>query len=463
MASDEPNTAFRALIVEDEHLYAQAIGRDLERKGVQCDLAYSAAEAVAMAGTHAYQAILLDHKLPDDDGIRIIPILLSRQPGAALVMMTAFETIQNAIQAIRQGAEDYLVKQTSVKPIVERILEIRNREEIRHKVLGWEEHGQAEPLGVSAAMQQVREKIRKVALSPETTVLLTGETGVGKEVTAEYLHRQSAPPKSPFVAVDCMALPTNLVESILFGHEKGAFTGADVTREGAFFEAGAGTIFLDEIGEMDPALQGKLLRVLETRTYQRVGSVREYDVKARVVASSNRDLNDMVRQGRFRFDLFQRLSVFPIDIPPLCLRMDDVPVLAQHFLDFFCAKLGNPHNQLSDEVRAVLNGYDYPGNVRELKNIVEGAVITAEGEPIGTKHLPARILSAPNRRLPDAGSTPGVPLDFIPGVDSLETLEKKMIVHALQKTKGVKSEAAELLGISRYQLLRRIEKYKLEG
>jgi two-component system response regulator AtoC len=455
-------TGFRALIVDDEHLYAQAIGDELEQNRIDCDLAYTAAEAIALVQSRAYQAILLDHKLPDDDGLRIIPLLASRQPGAVLIVMTAFETIPNAIQAIRQGAEDYLVKQPSVRPIVEKVLEIRCRENVRRKVEGWEEKERGGLLGDSPVMQQVREKIRKAAQSPDTTVLFTGETGVGKEVAAFHLHAQSVPAGRPFVAVDCLALPATLVESILFGHEKGAFTGAEGRKEGAFCEAGGGTLLLDEIGELDPSLQGKLLRVLETRTYQRVGSVKQQGVTARVVAATNRDLKELVGQGLFRFDLFQRLSVFPIDVPPLAERREDVPVLARYFLDLYCAKLGNPNRRLSDDILGVLMGYDYPGNVRELRNIIERAVILAEGAPVGKHHLPERVLASRSASAPAGSGPAGIPVDFIAGVDSLETLEKKMIIEALKKTGGMKAEAAELLGISRHQLLRRIRKYKLD-
>jgi len=452
---------FRALVVDDEHLYAQAIGDELEQNGVAFDLAYSAAEALALVQSHPYQAILLDHKLPDDDGIRIIPLLLSRQPGAVLIMMTAFETIPNAIQAIRQGAEDYLVKQPSVRPVVEKVLEIRCRERIRNRVEGWEDHEREGLLGDSPVMHQVRDKIRKAAQSPDTTILLTGETGVGKEVAAFQLHRLTAAAGRPFVTVDCLALPTNLVESILFGHEKGSFTGASDRREGAFYEAQSGTILLDEIGEMDLMLQGKLLRVLETRTYQRVGSVRQYAVKARMAAATNRDLRELVKQGRFRFDLYQRLSVFPIDIPPLSQRREDVPILARHFLDFFCAKLGNPNRRLSDDILRILLDYDYPGNVRELRNTIERAVIMAEGAPIGLQHLPERMLATRPAGAVRDGKAPGIPVEFIAGIDTLETIEKKMIIQALEKTGGMKAEAAELLGISRHQLLRRMRKYKV--
>jgi DNA-binding NtrC family response regulator len=456
---ESPDAGFRVLVVDDEDLYAQAIGRELKRHGVASDIAYTAAEALEFSRAGTYHAILLDHKLPDDDGIRIIPVLLARQMGASLVMMTAYETIPNAIAAMRQGADDYVVKQPSIKPIVQIVLDIRRKVEVRRSGEGWDEHKREGLLGRSSELLRVMEQVAKVAQSPGTTVLITGETGVGKEVTARYLHRLSSPPRSPFTAVDCVALPGQLVESLLFGHEKGAFTGADRTKEGAFFEAGEGVIFFDEIGEMDPTLQGKLLRVLESRRYQRVGSVQEYPVRARMVAATNRDLLDLAKSGRFRFDLYQRLSVFPIHIPPLRERGDDVLLLANHFLEFFSRKMGVRAETLSPQVQAYLKAYDFPGNTRELKNIVERAVIMAGGGGIEPKHLPDRLLGAGGEASASRRESAGVPIDFIPGVDTMETLEMKMIRHAMKKANGVKSEAAKVLGISRFQLLRRLEKY----
>ncbi len=454
-------TPFRVLIVEDEHFFAQALGRAMDRLGMETDLAYSAAEALAAAGNREYDLILLDHRLPDEDGLRLIPLLLARQIRASIVMMTAYETIPNAILAIRQGAEDYLVKQPSVKPIVAKVLEAKRRHEVRARFNGWEDHKREGLLGASPGILRVIEKLRKVAQSPETTVLLTGESGVGKEVAALHLHRQSADPNRPFIPVDCVALPENLVESLLFGHERGAFTGADRSRDGAFVQAGEGTIFLDEIGEMDLGLQGKLLRALETRKCQRVGSVQQYDIKARIVAATNRDLRHMVEEGRFRFDLYQRLSVFPVYVPPLRERKEDILVLARHFLNFIHSKLERPSAKFSEEMQDILRCYDYPGNVRELKNVIERAIILAENEQLGPRHLPERMLrnAGPSEAL--RGEKSRVPVDFIPGVDSLESLERKMIVYALKQTKGMKSEAAGLLGISRFQLIRRLEKYKL--
>ncbi len=447
---------FRVLVVEDERLYARALLRGLRQQGVAGDLAPSGAAARALAEGNLYGAILLDHKLPDADGLELIPLLLGRQPKAAVIVMTAFETIENAIHAIRLGAEDYLVKETRIAPIVERVLELRRRTELR---AAWTRAGALEAallLGDSPGLQRVVEDLQKVARAPDTTVLLTGETGVGKEVAARQLHALTAAgePARPFVTVDCIALPGALVESMLFGHMKGAFTGADRTREGAFNDAGNGTLFLDEIGDMEPALQGKLLRVLESRTYQRVGAFEDLPFHARTVAATNRDLETEAAAGRFRFDLFQRLSVFPIHIPPLRERGEDVLLLAEHFVETFARRMGQVPEPLCPEVRERLLAYDYPGNVRELKNIIERAVVLGGSGRIEASHLPERLHRA-------AAPRSGVPIDFIPGVDTLATVEIKMIRHALDQAGGSRTEAARLLGISRFQLLRRLEKHGL--
>lgn len=449
--------AFRVLVVDDEKLYASAISKKLRTHKIESDMAHTASEAITLASTEQYQAVLLDHRLPDDDGIRIIPMILSRQPFASVVMMTAYETIPNAISAIRQGAEDYMVKETSLAPIIDRVLEIRRRRSLQTKDIG--EPEQSGLLGESEEIERVIQQIRKVTSSPETTVLISGETGVGKEVAARFLHWISTQQKEPFVVVDCVAQPANLLESFLFGHEKGSFTGADRQRDGAFHEAKNGTILFDEIGEMDLALQGKLLRVLESRKFQRVGSVKEFPVKARVVAATNRDLAELVEKGSFRFDLYQRLAIFPIHLPPLRLRGHDISLLAEHFVKIYSQKINMRKMILSKEVYQQLEGYAFPGNVRELRNVIERAVIISESERIELEHLPERILRN-DSDVNNAGiKTDSIPVDFIPGVDTLETFEQKTINYALKQTGGVKTKAAKMLGISRFQLLRRMEKY----
>jgi DNA-binding NtrC family response regulator len=456
---------FRVLVVDDSELFALAIARELGHAGMQSDVAYSAVEALTLAAAapQGYQAILLDHKLPDGDGIRLIPGLLAHQPKCPILVMTAYEAIPHAIEAIRQGALDYLVKQPTLRPLVDRLAEVRRMAAARLQAVGWDQHRKDGLLGEAPSMVRVREQLERVAARADTTVLLTGETGVGKEVAARYLHSRSASAGSPFLSVDCVAMPATLIESLLFGHEKGAFTGAHRARKGVFEEAGAGTVLLDEIGDMDLTLQGKLLRVLESRRFQRVGSVKERPVEARVLAATNRDLGELVRQGGFRHDLYQRLAVFPIHLPPLRERGDDVLRMAQHFVDFFSARMGVRLEPLDDEVRAALLAYDYPGNVRELKNILERAVILCDAERLELRHLPERLraerVRAPAPGLPGPG--PSATIDFVPGVDTMESLERKMIERALQTTGGAKAEAARLLGISRFQLLRRLQKYGL--
>ena len=451
---------FRVLVVDDEELWAQAIGDELSRRRVTVDLAFSCAEALSKVQRGHYHVILLDHRLPDEEGLKILPRLLSYLPTSAVLMMTAYHAIPDAVQAIRQGAEDYLVKETSILPIAERVMEIQRREQARATTSGWKDHHRGGLLGRSSHMVQVVEQLKKAVQSPETTVLLSGETGVGKEVAARYLHRITQPATTrPFVAVDCVALPGNLVESLLFGHERGAFTGADQVRPGAFEEARDGTVLLDEIGDMDE-VQGKLLRVLESRVFARVGSVKEIPLRARVVAATNQDLKLLVKSGRFRHDLYQRLCVFPIHIPALRERGEDVVLLAQHFADFFASKLCKEIDPIGPEVRSHLLAYRYPGNVRELKNIIERAVIMTDTGQLEPRHLPRRVLaeSAPiNKNL-----EPSVPLDFEPGVDTLESLEKRMIQQALKRANYVKTEAARLLGISRFQLQRRMERHNID-
>ncbi|MDD5305978.1 MAG: sigma-54 dependent transcriptional regulator [Deltaproteobacteria bacterium] len=450
---------FRVLVVDDSELFAQAIARELRSRRIEADLAYTAGRALELCRATRYDAILLDHRLPDDDGIRIIPHVRSLQPKGALIVMTAYGQISSAIQAIRLGAEDYVLKETSIKPIIDRIREVERRRELRDSERGWDEHRKGGLTGKSPAMVAVREQIEKVAAQPDTTVLFTGETGVGKEVASRYLHAKSASPASPFLSVDCVALPATLVESLLFGHEKGSFTGAHQAKKGVFEEAENGTILLDEVGDMDLALQGKLLRVLESRRFQRVGSVQEYPVRARVIAATNRDLAQMAGEGRFRFDLYQRLAVFPIHIPSLRERAEDILLTAIHFLEFFTTKMRLPFEPLPTEVEEKLLSYDYPGNVRELKNIIERAVILAGSGRIELRHLPERMIGPRPAFLADGASPPSRGVDFIPGVDTMETLEEKLIHQALERTGGAKTEAARLLGLSRFQLLRRMQKY----
>lgn len=451
---------FSVLVVDDEVLYARAIARALARLGFDCAVANTAADAMSRVKGSRFDVILLDHKLPDGDGIMMIPSILALQKNASVVVMTAFEAIPNAIQAIRNGAEDYKVKETSIQPLVEVVTEIHRR----RSTCGHEARVPGALVGDSPLMRQVAVEIERVAPSP-ATVLLSGETGSGKEVAAREIHRLSGRADRPFVAVDCASLPSQLVESLLFGHEKGAFTGADQARAGAFEEAADGTILLDEIGEMPPELQTRLLRVIESRAFKRVGSNRELPMQARVIVATNRDLAVEVEAGRFRFDLFQRISVFPIKLPPLKDRGTDILLLAGVFLDQICRGMKIPVRRLSSEAGEYLMSYDFPGNVRELRNIIERAVILGDSLVIGPGHLPERVLRQHRQNATESsgealsGAGDGlVGLGFVPGVDTLEVFEERLIREVLARAGGNKSEAARLLGISRFALMRRLDK-----
>ena len=454
---------FRALIVDDEETYARSLKRLLAKRDVAADHAVDCADALARARKRAYHLVLLDFLLPDGSGLDLIPPLRALAPAPQVLMMTAFGTIENAVEAMRRGAFDYVTKSTAIDGIVERVLGARRVAEARTLVapgvapdaslLGRQEG----LLGESAGMKEARGRIAEVAQSAGTTVLLTGESGTGKGVAARAIHALSAARAEPFVAIDCVALPSTLAESELFGHDKGAFTGADRAKPGRLELAGKGTVLLDEIGDMEPALQGKLLRVLEERTFERVGGIKPLEMHARVIAASHRDLSSLVEEGRFRLDLFHRLSVFPIAVPPLRERGDDVLVLADHFVREFSARLGKPL-VLDGATHEPLLGYDWPGNVRELRNVIERAAILAGGGRITVELLPARVRE---RRSAVSSTAGGLTVEFRPGTDTLDGLERRLLEEALRLADGKKARAAELLGISRFALLRRVEKYRL--
>ena len=363
---------FHVLVVDDEELYCKAIGRELVRQGMTCELAFSGCEAVEAAGTGRFDAVLLDHRLPDDDGIRLIPVLLGRQPSAVLFMMTAYEALQSAIQAIRLGAEDYLVKETRIAPIVEAVCEVRRRKSSDSAVLADPEAGDgAGLLGTSPAILRVCEQIRRVARRRETVVLFLGETGSGKEVAARALHARSGSAGCAFVAVDCTALPATLTESLLFGHEKGAFTGAAAQRKGRFELARGGTLFLDELGDIPPGVQVKLLNVLQTGRFERVGGTQPTETDARVIAATHRNLEERIATGAFRADLFYRLNVVTLRLPALRERPEDLPALVARMVARHADLSAVGVAGASDEALAVLSRHPFPGNVRELENLVD--------------------------------------------------------------------------------------------
>ena len=463
---------FRTLIVDDEETYAASLKRLLGRRGVRADVASTFAEGLQLAKKQRYDLVILDHMLPDGNGLDLIPPIRALKPPPTVLMMTAFGTIENAVEAMRRGAADYVTKSTELPAIVERVVEAERLMRARLTAAAVPEPD-LDPaqfsglLGESASIKEARRRIAEVARATDTTVHLTGESGTGKGVAARAIHSLSPRAKDPFVAIDCVALPATLAESELFGHEKGAFTGAVDKKPGKLEIAARGTVLLDEVGDMEPALQGKLLRVLEERTFERVGGVKPIEMGARVISASHRDLGALVEDGRFRLDLYHRLSVFPIAIAPLRARGEDVLLLADHFVTDFATRMQKeivPIARGSEETRALMLAYDWPGNVRELKNVIERAVILATGE-ITPDLMPERMRAAPRVvgpvQLGMPESSGGLTLEFRPGTDTLDDLERRLLEEALRLAGGKKAKAAEILGISRFALLRRVDKFGL--
>jgi DNA-binding NtrC family response regulator len=462
---------FRTLIVDDEETYAASLKRLLARRGVRADVAGTFADGLALAKKNRYDLVVLDYMLPDGNGLDLIPPIRALRPAPTVLMMTAFGTIENAVEAMRRGAYDYVTKSTELPAIVERVVDAekiaraRVDTETTAAMVAEEAAKFSGLLGESASIKEALRRIAEVARAADTTVLLTGESGTGKGVAARAIHALSPRNKEPFVAIDCVALPATLAESELFGHEKGAFTGAAEKKPGKLEVAGRGTVLLDEVGDMDPALQGKLLRVLEERTFERVGGVKPIDMGARVISASHRDLGALVEENKFRLDLYHRLSVFPIAIAPLRARGEDVVVLANHFIDEYSSRMQKKIAHVGGEVRAMMLAYNWPGNVRELKNVIERAVILAANE-VTPELLPDRMREAPRAsastiKLGMPESTGGLMLEFRPGQDTLDDLERRLLEEALRMAGGKKAKAAEILGISRFALLRRVEKFNL--
>jgi DNA-binding NtrC family response regulator len=364
--------------------------------------------------------------------------------------------VESAVEALRAGASDYIEKPFSMDRLEATLRSTLERTRLRREVRALR---QRSPLagavvGSSPAMEEVLELVRKVAPADTATVLITGETGSGKGVLARAIHSLSPRSEGPFVNVTCSALTDTLMESELFGHEKGAFTDARTTKRGLVEVADGGTLFLDEIGELSPAVQSKLLRFIEEKTFRRVGATRDMKVDVRVIAATNRNLEKEVEEGRFREDLFYRLSVLPVEVPPLRHRRSDIEPLAAHFLETFNREFGKRVGEIDPDALGLLERHTWPGNVRELRNVIERAVLLTEGETLGPESLP------PDLRKGDADDgAEGVVPDLGPeGVD-LEELEKTLLREALRRTDGNKSEAGRLLGLSRHQIRNRLLKY----
>jgi DNA-binding NtrC family response regulator len=452
----------RVLVVDDEHLIRVWLETHLKESGYDVVLAETAAAARRAFSESPPDAIVLDLRLPDGDGLDLLREFLDADPDVTITILSAHGDIGTAVRAVKSGAYHFLEKPPKLEELLnalEKGLETRTLKRTvsgLRRQAGWR-FADVEIVGRSAAMQRVVDLVGKVAASDTTTVLVRGESGVGKEVVARAIHARSTRAEFPFLEINCTALPETLLESELFGHEKGAFTDARQRKPGLLELADRGTILLDEIGDLPPGAQAKLLRFLETRTFKRVGGIRDITVDVRIIASTNRDLEAAVREGAFRRDLFFRLNVVPIVIPPLRERPEDVEPLAEYFLQKMTTDIRKPARCIHKEALAMLERYSWPGNVRELKNVIERAVILEESPEILPEHLPEEL--KPGRRALDL--EPGFRLP--PGGIDLEQLEMDLIRQALDQTRGNKTRAAELLGLTRDTLRYRIEKYGLSA
>ncbi len=450
------------LVVDDEKLIRVWLEAHLGDAGYRVQLAESAAAARELFQQTPPDATLLDLRLPDGNGMDLLKEFLEIDDQLVVIILTAHGDISTAVEAVKLGAFHFVEKPPKLDDLrimLQKALEARS---LRRTVTGlrrqagWQFAG-VEIVGRSEAMQRIVDLVEKVAASEGTTVLIRGESGVGKEVVARAVHARSARAEFPFLEINCTALPETLLESELFGHEKGAFTDARERKQGLLELADRGTVLLDEIGDLPPGAQAKLLRFIETRTFKRVGGVRNISVDVRIVASTNRDLDTAVRDGSFRRDLFYRLNVVPITIPPLRERSEDIEPLAKFFLERMTSQLRRPARAIAREALRMLERYAWPGNVRELRNVIERAVILEEGAEVLPEHLPDEL--GLGSRAADLG--PGFLLPA-GGVD-LEELEKDLIRQALEQAQGNKTRAAGLLGLTRDTLRYRLDKYELAG
>ncbi|HUS09001.1 MAG TPA: sigma-54 dependent transcriptional regulator [Pyrinomonadaceae bacterium] len=456
----------KILIVDDEKMIRWSLAEALRGWGFEPIEAETAGAAIAAFDAETPAAVLLDINLPDGSGLDVLRKIRQRQADAVVIMITANVLVDETIAALRGGAYDFIGKPINLEELH---VAIRNGIEagrLRKEVnMFRRERAQQfsfdQIIGQSPAMREMLEIARKVAESEVSSVLLQGESGTGKDLVAKAIHYQSNRSEGPFVAINCAALPGTLIESELFGYEKGAFTDAKARKEGLFQQAEGGTLFLDEIGELELSLQAKLLRVLEEGAFRRVGGLKDIPFDARVIAASNRDLKTESEASRFRLDLYYRLSVIQIDIPALRERGDDVLLLTDHYIDSFGKRLRKQVQGITPEVAEAFRRYEWPGNVRELRNVIERALILEDDDEITMKYVPRAVIEGLRQSIAEDGqafsaatSQFRLPVDGI----ALEDVEMELVRQAIERSGGNQTKAAELLGISRDQLRYRLKK-----
>ncbi len=446
------NSKVKVLIVDDEQVVRDSLSEWLREDGYEVGAVESGKKALEELGKSNWDILLVDLKMPEMDGLELLQKVKEISPSIPVIIITAYATVDTAVKAMKEGAYDYLVKPFDpeeisllMKRLTEHIKLTRENIYLRQQLK--KQYTLHDIISRNPKMQELMELVKMVGPT-DSTVLLQGESGTGKELFARALHKESLRADKPFIAVSCGALSDSLLESELFGYEKGAFTGATSRRKGKFELANGGTIFLDEIGDISPKLQLDLLRVLEQKEFYRIGGSEVIKIDVRVIAATNRDLEKMVREGQFREDLFYRLNVVPIHIPPLRERKEDIPLLVDHFLEIFRLETGKNIERVSEDAMKVLLDYDYPGNVRELRNIIERAVIVAKGDEITVEDLRFGLKSPP------APSTEAED-------EALESVERAHILKVLNKYDWNVSKAASALGIDRTTLYNKMKKYGL--
>jgi two-component system response regulator AtoC len=461
-------TKDKILVVDDEQLIRWTLSEALRGWGYTPVEAETVEGALSSFEAEQPSAVLLDINLPDGSGLDVLREVKRRRPDAVVIMITANVLVDDTLAALRGGAYDFIGKPINLEELQVTIRNGLEAQRLRKEVNlirreRSEQFGFDQIVGESPAMSEMLQMARKVAESEVLSVLLQGESGTGKDLVAKAIHYASDRANAPFVAINCAALPANLIESEIFGYEKGAFTDAKARKEGLFEQAEGGTLFLDEIGELELGLQAKLLRVLEEGAFRRVGGLKDIPLDVRVVAASNRDLKTESDQGRFRLDLYYRLSVIQIDIPPLRERGDDVLLLADHYIKVFGGRMRRKHiHGLTPEVADAFRRYQWPGNVRELRNVIERALILEDGDLITMKYLPPGLTQETKQAAASgaqAGSV-GANHDFrLPSAGlSLDEVEMSLVRQAIEQSGGNQTKAAELLGISRDQLRYRLKK-----
>jgi DNA-binding NtrC family response regulator len=446
----------RILVVDDEQLIRWSLNERLTQEGHDVLEAGTGKEGLARCGPDI-DLVLLDYKLPDSDGLRVLKQIKATEPDIPVILLTGFSSVETAVEAMKQGAYHYANKPFNLDEIALLVQKALETTALRREVRALRA-SRSEPyalgciVGDSPTMQAFRALLQRVASSPASTVLLMGESGTGKDLAAKVIHYNSDRAARPFMNITCSALPDTLLESELFGHERGAFTDARQQKVGLLESAEGGTVFLDEIGEMVPALQAKLLRFLEEKSFKRVGGAADIHVDVRVVAATNRDLEEAVRQGKFREDLYYRLNVMQIQLPPLREHLSDLPLLASYYIDQFNREFRKQVRGITPEGLELLRGYRWPGNIRELRNAVERAMLLVDGEWLGPEHFPMSV----GRRT--AGQLFELPEEGV----NLDAVERALVQQALNRTGWNHTRAAALLGLNRDQIRYRVEKFGLE-